>query len=74
VFDQLTCRSGRLGKLLYGVPISSRARQPSTRTATCARSTRSRKTRARTVLTGHGDPWTGGIEAAVAHAHAAGVA
>jgi glyoxylase-like metal-dependent hydrolase (beta-lactamase superfamily II) len=31
-------------------------------------------TGARTVLCGHGEPWTGGAEAAVAHARAAGVA
>jgi glyoxylase-like metal-dependent hydrolase (beta-lactamase superfamily II) len=30
-------------------------------------------TGARTVLTGHGPPWTGGVEAAVAAARAAGV-
>ena len=32
------------------------------------------ETDARTVLCGHGDPWTGGIAAAVAQARAAGVA
>jgi len=32
------------------------------------------ETGARTVLTGHGPPWTGGVEAAVARARAAGVA
>jgi glyoxylase-like metal-dependent hydrolase (beta-lactamase superfamily II) len=31
-------------------------------------------TGARTVLTGHGEPWTGGVEAAVARARAAGTA
>jgi len=31
-------------------------------------------TGARTVLTGHGEPWTGGVEAAVAAARAAGAA
>jgi glyoxylase-like metal-dependent hydrolase (beta-lactamase superfamily II) len=31
-------------------------------------------TGARTVLTGHGDPWTGGVESAVAQARAAGAA
>jgi glyoxylase-like metal-dependent hydrolase (beta-lactamase superfamily II) len=32
------------------------------------------ETGARTVLTGHGDPWTGGVEAAVAEARRAGAA
>jgi hypothetical protein len=32
------------------------------------------QTGARVVLTGHGEPWTGGIEAAVAQARAAGAA
>jgi glyoxylase-like metal-dependent hydrolase (beta-lactamase superfamily II) len=32
------------------------------------------ETGARTVLTGHGDPWTGGVESAVAQARAAGAA